>query len=215
MSSNLSYKLSFREELANSITHGVGALIMLILLPISAIYAYRNYNAITVVGICIFVCSLFFMFLSSCIYHAMGYNTTHKYVLRIIDHSMIFIAIAGSYTPVALSVIGGILGVFIMIFQWGLTIFGIVYKSLKLKGKDKLGLILYISMGWVVVFMLPKLIKSTNITFATLMFIGGLFYTIGVIFYLRKKPYSHTIWHIFILCASICQYIGIVFFMIN
>ena len=95
----LSKKLSFGEEIANSVTHAVGALLMLILLPISAIYSFEQHGLLSAVGTSIFVISLFLMFLSSTVYHAMSYDSPQKYVLRIIDHSMIYIAIAGSYTP--------------------------------------------------------------------------------------------------------------------
>ena len=96
----LSKKLSFGEEIANSVTHAVGALLMLILLPISAVYSFEQHGLLSAFGTSIFVISLFLMFLSSTIYHAMSYDSPQKYVLRIIDHSMIYIAIAGSYTPV-------------------------------------------------------------------------------------------------------------------
>lgn len=106
----LSKQLTFGEEVANSVTHAVGSLLMLILLPITASYSYQQYGLAASVGMSIFVISLFLMFLSSTIYHSMSYNSPQKYVLRIIDHSMIYIAIAGSYTPVALSLVGGWLG---------------------------------------------------------------------------------------------------------
>ncbi len=118
----LSLQLSFGEEVANSVTHAVGALLMLVLLPVTAIHSYQDYNLTAVIGMSIFVISLFLMFLSSSIYHSMPYASTHKYILRIIDHSMIYIAIAGSYTPVALSLVGGWLGYLIVGLQWGLTI---------------------------------------------------------------------------------------------
>ena len=124
----LSKQLSFGEEIANAVTHAIGAIIMLILLPISAIYSYEEHGILSAVGVSIFVISLFLMFLSSTIYHSMSYGSTHKYILRIIDHSMIYIAIAGSYTPVVLSLMNNWLGYLIISIQWGTTIFGILYK---------------------------------------------------------------------------------------
>lgn len=119
MSIKLSPQLSFGEELANSITHAVGALLMLILLPITAVYSHNHFGLQAALGTSIFVTSLFLMFLSSSIYHSMTYSSLQKYVLRMIDHSMIYIAIAGSYTPVALSLIGGWLGYLIIFFTMG------------------------------------------------------------------------------------------------
>ena len=106
----LSKKLSFGEEIANSVTHAVGALLMLILLPISAVYSFEQHGLLSAFGTSIFVISLFLMFLSSTVYHAMSYDSPQKYVLRIIDHSMIYIAIAGSYTPVVLTLMNNWMG---------------------------------------------------------------------------------------------------------
>ena len=210
----LSKQLSFGEELANSITHAVGSALMLILLPISAIYSYQAYGVKASVWVSIFVISLFLMFLSSTIYHAMSYNSPQKYVLRIIDHSMIYIAIAGSYTPVALSLVGGWLGYLIIVLQWGTTIFGILYKIFAKKINDKFSLFLYLLMGWLVIFIFPTIITKTGPAFWLLMLAGGLSYTIGAVFYAKKRPYFHMIWHLFILLASALQYIAIVYYML-
>ncbi|MDG3133100.1 hemolysin III family protein [Streptococcus suis] len=210
----LSHPLTFGEEIANSVTHAVGALLMLALLPITAIYAFEQYNILAVVGMSIFVISLFLMFLSSTIYHAMPYATTHKYVLRIIDHSMIYIAIAGSYTPVALSLVGGWLGYVIVALQWAMTLFGIFYKIFVPTINEKFSLFLYLFMGWLVIFILPAILEKTNIVFALLMLAGGISYSVGALFYAKKKPYFHMIWHLFILLASALQYIAIVYYML-
>lgn len=214
MTLKLSKRLSFGEEVANSITHAVGAVAMLVLLPITAIYSYHHYGMQAAVGMSIFDISLFLMFMSSIIYHSMQYDSPQKFVLRIIDHSMIYIAIAGSYTPVALSLVGGWLGYLIIVLQWGATIFGILYKIFAKKINDKFSLFLYLLMGWLVVFIIPSIISKTGVVFWSLMLAGGLAYTIGAIFYARKRPYDHMIWHLFILLASILQYIAIVHFML-
>ncbi|MBR7926687.1 hemolysin III family protein [Aerococcaceae bacterium zg-ZUI334] len=206
--------LSFAEEVANSVTHGIGALAMLILLPISANYAIQHYDVKAVVGFSIFIISLFLMFLSSTIYHAMGYGTTQKYVCRIIDHSMIYVAIAGSYTPVALSLVGGWLGYTIIVIQWGITLFGIFYKIFTKEMNERFSLALYLIMGWLVILIVPVVLKNATLTFSLLMLAGGVAYTIGAIFYARKRPYAHMIWHLFILLASVMQYIAIVYFML-
>ena len=214
LTSKLSKQLSFGEEVANSVTHAVGAVIALLLLPFTAVYSSQHYGATASVGMSVFVISLFLMFLSSTIYHAMAYASIQKYVLRIIDHSMIYIAIAGSYTPVALSLVGGWLGYLIISLQWGTTIFGILYKIFAKKINEKFSLFLYLLMGWLVVFIIPVIISKTDFTFWGLMLGGGLCYTVGAFFYARKKPYDHMIWHLFILLASALQYIGIVYFML-
>lgn len=214
MKMKLSKRLSFGEEVANSVTHAVGAAAMLVLLPITAIYSYQSFGIKDAIGMSVFVISLFLMFLSSTIYHSMQYDSPQKYVLRIIDHSMIYIAIAGSYTPVALSLVGGWLGYLIIILQWGTTIFGILYKIFAKKINDKFSLFLYLLMGWLVIFIIPAIVTKTGFAFWILMVAGGLSYTIGAIFYSRKRPYDHMIWHLFILLASCLQYIAIVYYML-
>ena len=186
---------------------------MLILLPISAVYSYEGHGLVSAIGTSIFVISLFLMFLSSTIYHSMSYGSTHKYILRIIDHSMIYIAIAGSYTPVVLSLMNDWRGYLIITIQWGTTIFGILYKIFAKKVNEKFSLALYLIMGWLVVFIIPQIIGQTGPVFWGLMLAGGLCYTVGAGFYAQKKPYFHMIWHLFILAASALQYLAIVYFM--
>lgn len=209
----LSLPLSFGEEVGNAVTHAVAALAMLILLPISAIHSFETGGLLAATGTSIFIISLFLMFLSSAIYHSMSYGSTHKYVLRIIDHSMIYIAIAGSYTPVVLALMNNWLGYTILIIQWGTTIFGILYKIFAKKVNEKFSLALYLIMGWLVVLILPPIVQQTGPSFWILMLVGGLSYTIGAGFYAKKRPYFHMIWHLFILLASILQYLAIVYFM--
>lgn len=209
----LSNQLGFGEELGNAVSHGVGALFMLILLPFSAVYTYNQHDLLRTWGVSIFVISLFLMLLASTIYHVMTYNSIHKYILRIIDHAMIYIAIAGSYTPVALSLVGGWLGYSIVILQWAITLFGILYKILAPRVNEKFSLFLYLSMGWLVVLIIKPLIAQASLSFLIMMVAGGLCYTFGAYFYANKKPYYHMIWHLFILAAAACHYIAIVFLM--
>ncbi|MGT2910640.1 PAQR family membrane homeostasis protein TrhA [Streptococcus cameli] len=210
----LSNPLSFGEEVANAVTHAVGSLLMLILLPFVAIYSYTEHGLVHAVGVSIFVIGLFLMFLSSTIYHSMSYGSVHKYILRIIDHSMIYIAIAASYTPVVLALMNNWMGYVILTLQWGTTIFGILYKIFAKKVNEKFSLILYLIMGWLIIFIFPKIIAQTGIQFWLMMLAGGLAYSIGALFYAKKKPYYHMIWHLFILLASSLQFIGIIFYMV-
>ena len=180
---------------------------MLVLLPITAVHANNGYGMTAAVGMSVFVISLFLMFLSSAIYHAMDYNFLQDGP-QIIDHSMIYIAIAGSYTPVALSLVGGWLGYSIILLQWGTTIFGILYKIFAKKINEKFSLFLYLMMGWLVIFIIPAIVTKTGPAFWGLMLAGGLSYTVGAAFYAKKKPYFHMIWHLFIMLASALQYLS-------
>lgn len=209
----LSLPLSFGEEVANSVSHACAALSMLVLLPIASIHTFESKGSGAVVGTSIFVSSLFLMFLSSAIYHAMAYGSKHKYVLRIIDHSMIYLAIAGSYTPIILQLLNNWLGYSILAIQWISSLGGILYKIFARQVNERLSLLLYLVMGWLVVFILPPIIRQTGPAFWALMVAGGLSYSLGAVFYAKKRPYFHFIWHLFIILASLLQFIAIVYFM--
>lgn len=206
-------KLSLEEEIGNAVTHGVMALISLILIPITAIYTYSIGGLTFGLGVSVFTICIFMMFLISTLYHSMAFDTTQKYVFRILDHIFIYFAIAGSYTPIALSLIGGWQAVVILIIQWGCVIFGILYKAVAKKEYPKLTLSLYLIMGWVAILFMPTIIRNSNFIFVALIALGGVLYSVGAYFYTRKKKYAHVLWHMFINAASISHYIAIVFFI--
>lgn len=207
-------RLSFSEEVWNSVSHGVMAGLLLVLYPYAAITGYLKGGTLLAVGISVFIISLFLMFLGSTLYHAMDYDTKHKYVFRILDHVFIFVAIAGSFTPIALYAIGGTLGYSIVILQWTAAIIGILYKSLAQTSVPKITVTIFLLMGWSAVLLLPSLIRNTSPLFLSLILLGGVFYSVGTYFYVQKdKPFFHTIWHIFINLAAISHFIAIVVVM--
>lgn len=207
------HKLSFGEEIGNSVTHGVMAALLLILLPYVAIKAYLKGGTLLAVAESIFVISLFLMFLSSTLYHSMAYDTRHKYIFRILDHIFIYVAIAGTYTPIALYSLNGWFGYLVVILQWAMVLFGILYKSLAKQSIPKVSLSIYLIMGWMAVILIPELLKSTSPLFIGLIALGGILYSVGAWFYAKKRPYDHMIWHVFINLASISHFIAIVFVM--
>lgn len=148
------YVSTVGEEVANTVTHGVMSLLALVALPFAAVWAYAHDpdRILASVSVSIFVISIFLMFLASTLYHSMNPASKHKAVFHILDHIFIYVAIAGSYTPIALSVIGGWQGVFITILQWAMVLFGIFYKSLSRKTIPALSLTIYLVMGWTIVF---------------------------------------------------------------
>ena len=180
--------LSFGEELGNSIAHGIMSVLLLFLLPVVAIYSYNKGGVLLAAGTSVFVICIFLMFLTSTLYHAMSYDTPHKYVLRVLDHIFIYFAIAGSYTPIALYAIGGWKGWLILIIQWSMVLFGILYKSIAQKSVPKLSVLIYLSMGWAAMIFFPTLIHNTSTLFIGLIILGGLLYTIGSFFYMQKSP---------------------------
>ena len=218
MSENQSMKnnvqLSLREETMNSVTHGVMAASLLIAYPYAAISGYLKGGVVLAVGVSVFIISLFLMFLGSTLYHAMSYDTKHKYVFRVLDHVFIFVAIAGSFTPIALYVIGGPLGYAIVALQWTAASIGILYKALAQTANAKVMVTIFLLMGWSAVLLMPTLIKNSSPLFIFLIGLGGVFYSVGTYFYMQKdKQYYHAIWHVFINLASISHFIAIVFVM--
>jgi len=206
--------LSFGEEVGNSVSHGVAALLFIFMLPFTAIYMYADGGTLHAVGGSVFVISILLMFLTSTLYHSMAHNTQHKYIMRLLDHSLIYVAIAGTYTPVALSVIGGTWGIVTLIVQWTAAVLGILYKVLSPKVNSKVSLIFYLLMGWMAVIFFPAIIVNTHWMFLLMLALGGVAYTVGAWFYAQKtRKYFHMIWHFFIIIGSILHYIGIVFFI--
>ena len=206
--------LTFGEEVGNAVSHGVAAIIFIFLLPFTAVYMYLEGGMSHAAGGSIFVIGMLLMFLTSTLYHSMEHNTNHKYVMRLLDHSFIYVAIAGTYTPIAISVVGGTFGLVILIVQWVATILGILYKVLAPVVNEKVSLAIYLIMGWSAVAFIPSIISETSWVFIGLIILGGLAYTVGAWFYAQKtRKYFHMIWHFFIIIAAICHYTAIVFYI--
>lgn len=215
--SKLLYIPTFGEEVANAVSHGVMTVLMLLVLPFSAVWAYihgGSQGALDATGVSIFVISILLMFLCSTLYHAMQPESKHKAVFHILDHIMIYFAIAGSYTPIALSVIGGWQGVLIVVIQWLMVLFGIFYKSLSKNSIPSVSLTIYLIMGWMIVIFFPLFWNRATTPLLALIGAGGIFYTIGAWFYAKKGfRYHHLVWHLLINLAVICHFVGIVFFL--
>ena len=213
----LLYIPTFGEEVANAVSHGVMAIVMLLALPFSALWSYTHAvgnNIESAVGVSIFVISIFMMILTSTLYHSMGPNSKHKEIFQILDHIMIYFAIAGSYTPIALTVIGGWQGILIVIIQWVMVLFGIFYKSLSKRSIPAISLTIYLIMGWTIIFFFPLFLRNSSLPLLILIAAGGVFYTIGAWFYAKKGfKYHHLVWHLMINIAAICHFIAIVFFL--
>lgn len=208
------FPLSFGEEVANAVSHGVMAILTLFGLPLFAVYSYANAGPLRALGTSIYMISMFFMFLISTIYHSMPYGSAQKYVFRKLDHIAILFAIAGSYTPVCLSIIQGPIGIGILIIEWTMVFAGILLKAIAKKSYPKLSMTIYMIMGWCAVLFLPTLLAKATPRFLIFIVLGGLMYTIGVFFYAQpKRAYFHFIWHLFINLASLFHFIALIFFI--
>lgn len=201
------------EEIFNSVTHGVGVLIAIAFMILLIIKSQGNTPLI--IANIIYGVSLMLMFLSSTLYHAIT-NIKAKQVLRYFDHSAIFICIAGTFTPIIVRVLQGAQRVGFLVAIWLIALIGIILKitifrkNLQEKYK-KQSLLLYILMGWMSVLLMKKVIQISGMLSFILILSGGVLYSIGVYFYAKKRKYFHSIWHIFIILASVAQFFGIYF----
>lgn len=205
------YPLSFGEEVGNCVSHGSMGILLLLSMPYYIIRSYIKGGVLYASGVSIFFICLFFMFMTSCLYHCMPHDTEWKYVFRKLDHIMILLAIAGTYTPICLTLLHNWIGYTVLIIEWVLVIAGTLLKSISNKSHPILSMIIYMGMGWLAIFILPVLLKHP--AFFGWILAGGLIYTIGAYFYSKKKPYSHFVWHILIILASVCHLVGILYFM--
>lgn len=199
------------EEIFSSVTHGVGTILAVggtaVLIVLSAIFG----DAWAVVSSAIFGASLIILYCMSTLYHAIT-NPKAKSFFRIMDHTTIFFLIAGTYTPITISVLRGAIGWVLFGVVWGAAILGIVLNSIDLEKFRKPSVACYIAMGWVIIFAIRPLLHVMNTLSLWLLVIGGVFYTVGVIFYaIKKVRYFHSIWHIFTLFGSLCHYFSILF----
>ena len=199
------------EEIFSSVTHGVGTVLAIggtaVLLVISAIFG----DALTVVSSAIFGASMIVLYCMSTLYHAIS-NPRAKAFFRIMDHNTIFFLIAGTYTPITLSVLRGALGWTLFGIVWGAAVIGITLNSIDLEKFRKPSVVCYILMGWVIIIAIHPLLNSMSLFCLWLLIAGGIFYTVGVVFYaIKKVKYFHSIWHIFTLFGSLCHYFCILF----
>lgn len=208
-------RYSLGEELMSSISHGVGALLSIIALVLCVVFSAIHGNVYAVVSSVIYGSTSIILYMMSTLYHSLKVNNA-KRIFRILDHSSIFLLIAGTYTPYALVALPQTLGWVIFGVIWGCAIIGIVLNSIDLEKFKKLSVILYLVMGWMIIFSFDKLIASLDIRGIYLMVAAGLLYTIGAIFYGigKKIKYMHSIFHMFVLSASICFFFSIFLYVI-
>ena len=207
-------KQTVGEEIANSVTHGIGALLSIAGTVILIVRAAMYGTAIHIVSVAIYGLSLILLHTSSSIYHGL-HAPRAKRVFWVLDHSTIYLLIAGTYTPFLLTSLWGAWGLTLMIAIWSLAIVGILLATLFVGRLRKTALALYLTMGWLIVLASRQLWLSVPHEALVFVAAGGLSYTIGVIFYCWKRlPYGHMIWHLFVLGGSITHYFGILLYLL-
>ncbi|HDR52160.1 MAG TPA: hemolysin III family protein [Mariniphaga anaerophila] len=201
--------LTLGEEIFNSITHGIGALLSLAGLVILTVFAVKKGDAWHVVSFTIFGTSMFLLYLSSTLYHSVT-QTKIKNLFARFDHAAIFLLIAGTYTPFVLTTIRGPLGWTLFGIIWALAIAGIIIRSIYLTRFRKLMMWFYVAMGWMFLTAIVPMVKNLPANSLILLFVGGGLYSLGVIFYAwRNLKYGHGIWHLFVLAGTISHFFSV------
>jgi hemolysin III len=202
------------EEIANSITHGIGAALSIAALVILVALAARQRDAWRIVAFSIYGVSLILLYLASTLYHGIQHPGA-KRVFRIFDHAAIFLLIAGTYTPFLLIRMRGGWGWSLFGIVWGLAATGIVFKAVFIGRLKKLSVAVYVLMGWLIVVALKPLLTAVPKTGVVLLGIGGLLYTVGIVFYSWKSVrFSHMVWHLFVLGGSACHFFAILLYVL-
>ncbi|KYG92412.1 hemolysin D [[Bacillus] sp. KCTC 13219] len=201
---------SKNEELWNAITHGIGLFISIPVCVVLILQAIATGGVVEVVSYSIFGASLIILFLNSTLLHSMPLR--FKRLFAILDHSAIYILIAGTYTPFLVVILDGVLSITLLCIIWGIAIFGVVFKCLFIHRFEAFSLGLYIAMGWLIIFVIKPVYAFLQLEGFLLLLAGGLFFTFGAIFYAwHRLPYNHAIWHLFVIAGCACM-VGCVLF---
>jgi len=202
------------EELFNSITHGIGAVVSIAGLILLIIFSSTYGNLNHLLSCTIFGITLVLLYTASTLYHSSQKpNLKHKF--KIFDHSCIYFLIAGTYTPFLMVTIRGALGWSMLALVWSLTVIGILFKIFFVHRFKIISTIAYILMGWLVIFAIKPLLQSLPGGGLVWLICGGLAYTLGTIFYAWEKlPFNHAIWHLFVLTGSVCHFCAVMFYVI-
>lgn len=198
-----------KEEIASSIIHGIGAALSIAALSVLVVLASLHGDVWRVVSVSIFGATLVLLYLASTFYHSFQ-NPKLKRLFRIFDHASIYLLIAGTYTPFTLVSLKGAWGWSLFGVTWGLAIVGIVFKAFFVERFAMLSTLIYIGMGWVLIVAIKPALLALSLDGMIWIVAGGLFYTLGVIFFAwHKLPFNHAIWHLFVLGGSICHFFAI------
>ncbi len=202
------------EEIAHSITHGLGIIFSIIALTMMVAYSSMNGDTWHVVSSSIYGASLILMYSASTLYHGVFHIKT-KSVLKQLDHAAIYVLIAGTYTPYFLVSLRDSSVSYLFIVLWVIAFLGVLFEFIHIKLLKKISLALYLGMGWLAIFIINPLMQHIDTGGMLLLLAGGIAYTLGVIFYVWEKlPFNHAIWHIFVLAGSVLHFLSIFFYVI-
>ncbi len=207
-------KYTFGEELFNSISHGVGILVGIAALVLLIVFSCIKSDGYRLAAAIVYGVSLIVLYSMSMVYHIVQ-GEKAKAVMRIFDHCSIFILIAGTYTPYLLVSLDKPLGWTMFGIIWGMAVIGILLNAINLERFKKLSMACYIIMGWAIILTFRQILKAVALPGVLLLLLGGVVYTAGIFFYTSKKhKYMHSVWHLFVLAASICHCLSIMFYVV-
>ena len=200
---------SLGEEIANSISHGIGFLAAVAASSVLVFYSVQQGSPARVVGASIFAFTMVLMYITSALYHSLARNKA-KRVFQILDHCAIFMLIAGTYTPFTLGVLRGTWGWTLFGLIWGIAVVGVVLKSIGSARYKKLSTALYLAMGWLIIIAVKPLLLNMPSWGLVWLLAGGAAYTAGVGFYAAKRlRYAHFIWHLFVIMGTACHFMAV------
>lgn len=204
--------VSGREEIANSISHGLGLVLALVALPILVLSAIRIGSTQFMVGAVVFGGTMVLLYLASTLYHSVTHETAKQF-FRLFDHSAIFLLIAGTYTPFTLGVLRGALGWTLLAIVWFLAVAGIIIKALPRTRHSWISMVLYLVMGWLAIVAIKPIWQLVPVPGILLILAGGLAYTSGLAFFAaRRLRYNHFIWHLFVIAGTTCHFFAVLWY---
>lgn len=198
------------EEIANAITHGIGVILSIVGSVFLILIALKTSSNYAITGVCVYCTSLIILYLGSTLYHSI-HGILAKKVLRILDHSSIYLLIAGTYTPIILILMNSDKkSMYMLIVLWIIAILGILFKAFWIDRFEAFSTILYVLMGWTIVINIKAVLLLVPSNVLMFVVLGGIAYTVGCIFYvLDKMPYNHFIWHLFVMAGSALHYVAV------
>ena len=202
------------EEISHSVTHGIGTALSIAGLVISVVMAAQTGDALKILSFVIFGVSMILLYTASTLYHAFTHKKV-KNVFRYMDLIAIFILIAGTYTPIALILLKGAWGWTLFGLAWGFAIAGIIYQAVFLNRFKWISISIYLGMGWLAVVAIQPLMAVMPFGLFLWILAGGLFYTLGSVFYLIDSiKFFHFIWHLFVIAGTVCHFFGLIFYLV-
>lgn len=202
------------EEIANSITHGIGALLAIAAIPILVVHAVGHGAGVYLFAALVYTLTMLLEYLMSTMYHAIAHDRA-KRVFKVLDHSCIYLFIAGTYTPFCLITLGQSGGIILCCVVWGLALAGVACEAFWVFRPRWVSAVLYLALGWAIVWYIPELIRLLPIGGLWLLLAGGICYSVGCIFYVLKKiPYMHSLFHLWVVAGSVLQFLAVALYIV-